>query len=99
MSLYSVLGIPRDADEQMIRSAYRILARRYHPDRGAGSSSEKFRQIAEAYQTLIDPASRLAYDRSLRPAEPAPRPSGHLRQEDPRVFGHFNDFVDSEWRW
>ena len=97
MSLYSVLGIPRDADEQMIRSAYRILARRYHPDRGAGSSSEKFRQINEAYQTLIDPTSRLAYDRSLRPAEPPPPRSGPVRQEDPRVFGHFDDFVDSEW--
>src|SRR5690348_9341595 len=97
MSLYSVLGIPRDADEQMIRSAYRILARRYHPDRGAGSSPEKFRQISEAYQTLIDPTSRRAYDRSLRPAEPLPQPSGPVHQEDPRVFGHFDDFVDVEW--
>lgn len=98
MSLYSVLGISRDADEQMIRSAYRVLARRYHPDRGAGSSSEKFRQINEAYQTLIDPARRLAYDRSLRPAGPSPPPS-QIRREDPRVFGHFEDFVDSEWPW
>jgi curved DNA-binding protein CbpA len=54
MNCYSVLGVPSDADSETIRSAFRILARRYHPDSGSGSSAEKFRQIVEAYETLSD---------------------------------------------
>ncbi len=96
MNFYALLGIPRDADDKMIRGAYRILARRYHPDRGAGSSTEKFRQINQAYETLIHPGSRHAYDRSLQPvelpaptlrAEPMVRASGPFRPEDSDVFG------------
>ena len=66
MNFYAVLGISRDADDETIRSAYRLLARRYHPDRGAGSSTEKFRRVNEAYETLMDPGSRQAYDLSLQ---------------------------------
>ena len=92
MNFYSVLGIPPDADEHKVRSAYRILARRYHPDRGAGSSAEKFRQATEAYHTLIDLGTRQAYDRSLRSTDPAKPRTSQFRQEDPRVFGHFYDW-------
>ena len=67
MSYYDVLGIPQDADEETIRSAFRNLARRYHPDAGEGSSSERFRQLVEAYEILSDPAERRLYDLSLRP--------------------------------
>ncbi len=70
MNFYAVLGIPRDADDGAIRNAYRILARQYHPDRGAGSCAEKFRQVNEAYETLIDHGSRESYDCSLRWVEP-----------------------------
>jgi DnaJ-class molecular chaperone len=70
MDYYTVLGIPRDANEFAIRSAYRVLARRYHPDSGIGSSTEKFREAVEAYETLIDPGRRQGYDLSLQlPAE------------------------------
>src|SRR5579871_5434443 len=97
MNFYAVLGIPRDADAQVIRSAYRTLARRYHPDRGAGSSPEKFRQVTEAYETLRNPGSRDAYDLSLQRAErtstiraePMVSPSGPFRPEDAAVLGHF----------
>lgn len=97
MNFYAVLGIPRDADEETIRNAYRILARRYHPDRGAGSSSEKFRQINEAYEALIDPGTRQSYDRSLPHAthpvyvrvEPMLSQSGPFLPEDTGVFGRF----------
>lgn len=98
MNFYAILGIPRDADYDVIRSAYRILARRYHPDRGAGSSSEKFRQINEAYETLIDPESRQLYDLSLPWAQPrlpvrvkhkVAQP-GPFPQEDPGLFGKFS---------
>ncbi len=97
MNLYAVIGISRDADDERIRSAYRTLARRYHPDRGAGSSAEKFRQVNEAYETLIDPGRRQSYDLSLRWAqhpmpvrvEPTGAQSGPFSQEDPRLFGRF----------
>jgi len=68
MSYYDVLGIPFDADENAVRSAYRTLARRYHPDAGEGSSVERFRQVVEAYEILNDPAHRRLYDLSLRPS-------------------------------
>src|SRR5687768_2188712 len=66
MNYYVILGIPVDADRQSIRHAFRVLARRFHPDTGAESSVEKFRQIFEAYETLRDPARRAVYDRSLQ---------------------------------
>jgi curved DNA-binding protein CbpA len=64
---YAILGIPMDADQAAVRRAFRRLARRYHPDVGEGSSSDRFRQLSEAYETLRDPQRRRAYDRSLRP--------------------------------
>jgi len=65
MNHYEVLCIPVDADDGTIRSAFRRLARRYHPDVGTGSSREKFRELAESYETLIDPLRRADYDRTL----------------------------------
>ena|SRR5947209_11456939 len=62
MDFYAVLGIPADADDVTIRRAYRILARRYHPDSGASSSAEKFRQVTEAYEVLSAPSRRNLYD-------------------------------------
>jgi DnaJ-class molecular chaperone len=85
MNFYTVLGIPRDADEEMIRSAYRALAHRYHPDRGSGSSAENFRQVNEAYETLIHSARRQEYDLALSRLE-RPLPAAYA-QEDPRVYG------------
>ena len=66
MNYYMILGVPLDADDDSIRHAFRVLARRFHPDAGVGSSAEKFHRIFEAYETLRDPARRAAYDRSLR---------------------------------
>ena len=58
MDYYVVLGIAEDADEETIRSAFRALARRYHPDVGAGSSPVQFQRAREAYETLVDPERR-----------------------------------------
>ncbi len=66
MDYYRILGVGDEADEKEIRSAFRTLARQYHPDAGEGSSAEKFRQILEAYETLIDPERRQSYDRARR---------------------------------
>src|SRR5881628_919485 len=68
MNYYVVLGIPENANEETTRSAFRTLVRRYHPDAGAGSSPEKFREIVDAYETLRDPVRRASYDSSLRAA-------------------------------
>ena len=103
MNFYAVLGIPRNADDEAIRRAYRMLVRRYHPDLGIGSSTEKFREVREAYETLIDPASRRSYDLSLQPAthhSPVPvettvAQSWPLHRENPRVFGRFAPQVES----
>jgi molecular chaperone DnaJ len=62
---YEVLGVSRDADDQELKSAYRKLALKYHPDRNPGDkvSEEKFKQASEAYQVLCDADKRAAYDR------------------------------------
>ena len=72
MDYYVVLGIAEDADEEAIRSAFRALARRYHPDVGAGSSPVEFQRAREAYETLVDRERRRRYDRQLRGSRAQP---------------------------
>ena len=60
---YEVLGVPRDADTKTIKDAFRQLARRYHPDTSTEPDAEqRFKEIAEAYGVLSDPARRASYD-------------------------------------
>jgi curved DNA-binding protein len=60
---YKTLGINSSATHDEIRRAYRILARRYHPDVNPGKSSEdKFKTISAAYEVLSDPKKRIEYD-------------------------------------
>lgn len=61
---YEVLGVPRDASESDLKSAFRNLARKYHPDvNDAPDAEEKFKEINEAYGVLSDADKRAAYDR------------------------------------
>jgi molecular chaperone DnaJ len=64
MDLYVVLGLAHGATESDIKRAYRRLARRYHPDINPGDrlAEARFRQILDAYETLIDPQRRSRYD-------------------------------------
>jgi curved DNA-binding protein len=70
---YEVLGVPRDADPDTIRRAYRKLARKYHPDLNSnGDAEERFKELGEAYEVLSDADKRARYDRlgaSWREAE------------------------------
>jgi molecular chaperone DnaJ len=60
---YEVLGVRRDADAETIKNAFRQLARRYHPDISTEPDAEqRFKEIAEAYGVLSDPAKRASYD-------------------------------------
>jgi molecular chaperone DnaJ len=60
---YEILGVPRDADAQAIKSAFRSLALRYHPDRSREpDAEERFKEIAEAYAVLGNAEKRAQYD-------------------------------------
>ncbi len=60
---YAILGVERGATADAIKDAYRKLARKYHPDVSKEANAEaRFKEMAEAYATLKDPAKRAAYD-------------------------------------
>src|SRR3954468_471049 len=62
---YELLEVERTADDATIKSAYRKLAMKFHPDRNAGckENESKFKAVSEAYDCLKDPQKRAAYDR------------------------------------
>jgi curved DNA-binding protein len=90
---YAALGVPRDADAEQIKKAYRKLARAHHPDVSAApEAEEKFKDVAEAYQTLKDPEKRAAYDQlGRRPAGEEFAPPPQWRQEFARDGQSFED--------
>lgn len=63
-NFYDILGVAKTASQDEIKSAYRKLAMKYHPDRNAGNkeAEEKFKEISEAYQVLSDDQKRKQYD-------------------------------------
>src|SRR5438094_8626748 len=77
---YELLGVPRKASAKDIRSAFRKLARKYHPDLNPGdkSAEEKFKQLQEAYDVLSDSKKRQMYDQYGFYSENLP-PGGYPR--------------------
>jgi molecular chaperone DnaJ len=86
---YEILGVPRDADPAAIKSAFRKLAMKLHPDQNPGCkvSEEKFKELGEAYTVLSDPEKRALYDRYGKAAFQKSGGGG------PGAAG-FNDFSD-----
>ena len=102
---YSVLGVAPGADEKAIKSAYRRLARKYHPDVSKESNAEEqFKSVNEAYEVLGNAERRVEYDRlrasGYRPGDSYQPPNsgrpGYTR-EDFEGFGEsgFSDFFES----
>jgi DnaJ-class molecular chaperone len=95
---YKILGVDRKADDKTIKSAYRKLARKYHPDVNKGKD-EKFKEISEAYEVLSDPEKRRRYDTlgpdwqryAQQPPTGGPGDGVNYRVEN---FGEGEDFSD-----
>jgi hypothetical protein len=96
---YDVLQVERDASPQRIRSAYRRLAQKYHPDKmpGNANASRAMAAINAAYEVLSDPERRTEHDRWIRRAERPSRPAP-LVQAAPATLWHFMHPATS-WPW
>ena len=87
---YEVLGVDRQATEQQIKSAYRKLALKHHPDRNPGDAAaeEQFKEAAEAYAILADAEKRGLYDRFGHAGVSG---AGAGAGFDPTIFADFSD--------
>lgn len=109
---YKILGVEADADAKAIKTAYRKLARKYHPDMNPDEGAEeKFKEVAEAYEALKDSGRRAEYD-ELRQYGGRPGPGGSGFEPPPgwqsssgfssagrsSFEGDFSDFFNSIFR-
>ncbi len=92
---YEILGVAKNASEDEIKSAYRKLAKQYHPDLhpGDAAAAEKFKEINEANETLSDKQKRAAYDYELE--HPGMGGMGGMNGAGFGGFGGFGDIFES----
>jgi curved DNA-binding protein len=98
---YEVLGVARGADAEVVKHAYRKLARKYHPDVSKEKNAEnKFKEVQEAYEVLRDPEKRAAYDqlgrdyRTGQQFRPPPDWSQRFAHSGGQRFSDLNGFSD-----
>ena len=92
---YDVLGVNRDVDGNSLKSAYRKLAMKHHPDKNPGdaASEKKFKEISEAYDVLSNPEKKAAYDQYGHDAFNG-QGQGGFSQDFSSGFGSFSDIFE-----
>ncbi len=93
---YEILGISKSASADEIKKAYRNMALKYHPDRvlpdKKKEAEEKFKEVSEAYEVLLDPQKKAAYDQyGHAGVDSSFRPGGFDMRQD---FHHYEDLKD-----
>ena len=90
---YELLGVDRSADSGTLKSAYRKLAMKYHPDRNPGdkSAEKKFKKVSEAYEVLSNPEKKSAYDQYGHDAFNGSQSGGGFSSGG---FGSFSDIFE-----
>jgi len=98
---YKLLNVDRDADPSEIKKAYRKAVKRCHPD-VTTQDDEKFKEIQEAYETLSDPARRMAYDQEALPARKSSLTMREPFSKDEFLYSFFDEpnlfeSIDNAW--
>ncbi len=94
---YDVLGVSKEVDSNSLKSAYRKLAMKYHPDKNPGDSEaeKKFKEISEAYEVLSNPEKKAAYDQYGHDAFTGPGGGqGGFSEGFGSGFGSFSDIFE-----
>lgn len=89
---HSVLGVKRGAENKEIRSAYLTLAKKYHPDAPTGNT-EKFKQIAEAYENLNQPRAQEEKKAREKSQEPERKPSERQKENAKEYY----EDMEEDW--
>ena len=96
MDLYDVLNVPTNATQDEIKTAYKILVKKYHPDKNKDDSAgERFKEIHSAYEILSDKKKRDNYDNmsSSEKLELYDALKTYFNEVAPEYIGAFSDFI------